>query len=56
MNCSYCTAEIEKGTGMMFVRRNGTVRHYCSQRCYKFNILMNRRPNRKEIEERASRK
>ncbi|MDE1822755.1 MAG: 50S ribosomal protein L24e [Candidatus Micrarchaeota archaeon] len=54
MKCSYCNSEIEKGTGMMFVRKNGAVRYYCSQRCYKFNIVMDRKPNRKEIEERST--
>ncbi len=53
MKCSYCTAEIERGTGMMYVRKNGTVRYYCSTRCYKLNALHNRTPSKKEIEERA---
>lgn len=53
MKCSYCTAEIEKGTGMMYVRKNGTVRYYCSTRCYKMNTFHNRTPSKKEIAERA---
>lgn len=52
MKCSYCTTEIEKGTGIMYVKRIGTVRYYCSQRCYKLNEKFGRRPNKKEIMDR----
>ena len=55
MRCSYCTAEIEKGTGMTYVRKNGAIKYYCSSRCYKLNVIQDRKPNRKEIEERSQR-
>lgn len=55
MKCSYCTREIEKGTGLTYVRRNGSIRYFCSSRCYRLNIVHDRRPNRKEIAERAAR-
>jgi large subunit ribosomal protein L24e len=53
MKCSYCTAEIEKGTGTAYVRKNGTIRYYCSNRCLKLNVLHDRKPSRKEILSRA---
>jgi large subunit ribosomal protein L24e len=31
--CDFCGAEIEPGTGTMFVRKNGTTIHYCSSKC-----------------------
>ena len=31
--CDYCGADIEPGTGTMFVRTDGTVIHYCSSKC-----------------------
>ncbi len=55
MKCSYCTAEIERGTGLIYVRKNGTVRYYCSNRCYKFNVHHNRKLSRKELAERSKR-
>ncbi|QGN06592.1 50S ribosomal protein L24e [Halorhabdus sp. CBA1104] len=33
--CDYCGAEIEPGTGTMFVRTDGTTIHYCSAKCEK---------------------
>ncbi len=54
MKCSYCTAEIEKGTGMIYVRKNGAIRYYCTKRCYKLNAVHNRRPSTKETKERAA--
>jgi len=31
--CDYCGADIEPGTGTMFVRSNGSTIHYCSSKC-----------------------
>ncbi|ACV10937.1 Ribosomal protein L24E [Halorhabdus utahensis DSM 12940] len=33
--CDYCGADIEPGTGTMFVRKNGTTIHFCSSKCEK---------------------
>ncbi len=49
MKCSYCTSEIEKGTGLEYVKRNGAIRYYCSDRCYKYAEVLKRKPNKKEI-------
>jgi large subunit ribosomal protein L24e len=49
MKCSYCTQEIEQGTGLMYVKKNGMLRYYCSDRCYKFNEVYGKKPNKKEI-------
>ncbi len=54
LKCSYCTSEIEKGTGLIFVRKNGSVRYYCTKRCYRLNAIHDRRPNKKEVLERSS--
>ncbi|MEM0074451.1 MAG: hypothetical protein QW091_01535 [Candidatus Micrarchaeaceae archaeon] len=43
MKCSYCSEEIEPGTGIMFVRKNGSIRYYCSNRCYKLEVLYKKR-------------
>ncbi len=49
MKCTYCTREIPKGTGMMYVFKTGTLNYFCSSRCYKSSIKMHRKINKKEI-------
>jgi ribosomal protein L24E len=51
VKCSYCTSNIEAGTGIMFVKKNGALRYYCSDRCYKANEIYGKKPNKKEIAE-----
>ncbi|MEM0106747.1 MAG: hypothetical protein QXD11_02105 [Candidatus Micrarchaeaceae archaeon] len=48
MKCSYCSSEIEKGRGIMYVYNNGTIKYYCSSSCYK-NDMMKRKINKKII-------
>jgi len=43
MKCSYCSKEIEKGRGIMFVHRSGKISYYCSNRCYKFDTVYHRK-------------
>lgn len=33
VECSYCGKEIKKGTGKVFVRENGSVLNFCSNKC-----------------------
>jgi large subunit ribosomal protein L24e len=40
--CSFCAQEIEPGTGMMFVKRDGTVYHFCSSSCRKQQLHLGR--------------
>ncbi|MCL4552279.1 MAG: 50S ribosomal protein L24e [Candidatus Marsarchaeota archaeon] len=49
VKCSYCIKEIERGTGLIYVKKNGAIRHYCSDRCYKFNELYGKKASKKEI-------
>ncbi|PSP82041.1 50S ribosomal protein L24e [Halobacteriales archaeon QS_4_69_225] len=41
--CDYCGADVEPGTGTMFVAVDGTVTHYCSAKCEK-NADLSREP------------
>ena len=41
-SCSFCAGEIEPGTGMMFVKRDGTVYHFCSGSCRKQQLGLGR--------------
>ena len=40
--CSFCANEIEPGTGTMFVKRDGTVFHFCSSSCRKQQLHLGR--------------
>ncbi|WP_336337981.1 50S ribosomal protein L24e [Haloarcula brevis] len=31
--CDYCGADIEPGTGTMFVHKDGATTHFCSSKC-----------------------
>ena len=53
MKCSYCSKGIEKGTGLMYVRKNGAIKYYCANRCYKMNIVYNRKLSNKELKKRS---
>ena len=51
MKCSYCSSEIEKGTGFAFVRKTGATKYFCSRRCYVYGSLQNRKISAKESAE-----
>lgn len=40
--CSFCAGEIEPGTGLMFVKRDGSVYHFCSGSCRKQQMILGR--------------
>jgi len=42
--CSFCGAEIEPGTGSMYVKKDGTVFNYCTRKCYKNQVQLKRVP------------
>ena len=42
--CSFCGAEIEPGTGKMFIKKDGTVLNFCTNKCYKNMIELKRVP------------
>lgn len=47
MKCAYCQAEIKRGTGMMYIYKTGDIVYYCSGSCYKNDIAMGRKMNKK---------
>ena len=42
--CSFCGNDIEKGTGKMFVKKDGKVLHFCSNKCEKNQLKLKRKP------------
>ncbi len=43
--CSFCNQEIEAGTGLMYVKNDGTILRFCSSKCRK-NLLKLKRAAR----------
>ena len=41
-NCSFCGDAIEPGTGKLYVRKDGSVFNFCSNKCQKNNIGLGR--------------
>lgn len=45
MKCGFCSDEIRKGTGKMYVEKTGRVHYWCSSKCEK-NFGMGRVPKK----------
>jgi large subunit ribosomal protein L24e len=41
-NCSFCGNEFPPGTGMIYIRNDGTVLWFCSSKCRKSSIELKR--------------
>ncbi len=44
--CSFCGAEIEPGTGKIYVRKDGKILHFCSRKCEKNMVVLKRNPRK----------
>lgn len=44
-NCSFCGKSIEKGTGKMFVFKNGKISNFCTNKCEKNMLKLKRKPH-----------
>jgi len=44
--CAFCGREIEPGTGKMYVMSDGTVYYFCSSKCQKNMLKLNRIPRK----------
>ena len=44
--CSFCGRDIEPGTGLMYVLRNGQVLWYCSSKCFKSHVKLGRKSSK----------
>lgn len=53
MRCSYCSADIKKGTGILYVYKTGNTAYYCSNRCFKNSVVLGRKINPKLVRQRA---
>jgi large subunit ribosomal protein L24e len=44
VKCDFCGEEIERGTGMMFVKDDGKIYHFCSSKCENNTLKLGRKP------------
>ncbi|WP_069807447.1 50S ribosomal protein L24e [Vulcanisaeta thermophila] len=54
--CAFCGGPIPPGTGIMYVRSNGTVLRFCSRKCFVSAIKFNRDPRRQAWVRKKARK
>jgi large subunit ribosomal protein L24e len=43
MNCHFCNKAIPEGTGILFVKKDGTSYNFCSSKCEKNQIKLKRK-------------
>ena len=48
MKCSFCKKEIEKGTGKIFVKNDGKIFYFCSNKCDKNMLKLKRKPSKQK--------
>lgn len=41
--CNFCGENLERGTGKMFVKKDGKVLHFCSTKCEKNTLKLGRK-------------
>lgn len=42
--CDFCGTEITKGTGKIYVKKDGKVLNFCSNKCEKNMLVLKRKP------------
>jgi large subunit ribosomal protein L24e len=47
-NCSFCDSPIPKGTGLIYVKKDGTIFNFCSSKCKKNNLDLGREGRRQK--------
>ena len=43
-NCTFCGISIPKGTGKLFVQKDGKTLNFCSNKCEKNLLVLRRKP------------
>ena len=42
MNCTFCGDAIEQGTGKMYIKKDGSVYHFCTAKCQANQVELGR--------------
>ncbi|MBU0532036.1 50S ribosomal protein L24e [Candidatus Micrarchaeota archaeon] len=48
MNCSFCDVPMSKGSGTMYVKKDGSVFYFCSSKCRKNSLVLKREGRRQK--------
>jgi len=43
VKCSFCGEEMQEGYGLMFVKKDGKILHFCSKKCEKHMFKLRRK-------------
>ncbi|MCY0850171.1 50S ribosomal protein L24e [Sulfuracidifex metallicus] len=46
MECSFCGKSIPRGTGLMYLKTDGTVLWFCSSKCRKYMLKFKKDPKK----------
>ena len=46
VKCTFCKGDIPKGTGVTYVKRDGTLIFFCSNKCRKNKMKLKRNPRK----------
>ncbi len=44
--CNFCSEKIYPGTGKMMVKKDGSIMYFCSSKCEKNTVKLNRSPRK----------
>ncbi|HYB07077.1 MAG TPA: 50S ribosomal protein L24e [Nitrososphaerales archaeon] len=53
--CAFCGREVRLGSGILFVRNDGSTRSYCSSKCKTNELKLGRDPRKLKWARRAKR-
>jgi len=53
-DCSFCGTIIEKGTGVMYVKKDGKILWFCSTKCEKATFKLKQTPRYKKWTKQAA--
>ncbi|MFO7795140.1 MAG: 50S ribosomal protein L24e [Promethearchaeati archaeon] len=45
-NCNFCGYQIPIGRGIMYVKRDGSILHFCSNKCRKAMLVQKKNPRK----------
>jgi len=45
-NCNFCGREIQPGTGVWYVKNDGSILRFCSSKCFKNALKLHRDPTK----------
>ncbi len=48
VNCSFCDGPLVKGTGLIYVKKDGTLYNFCSSKCRKNTLNLKREGRRQK--------